>query len=389
MIDDRELFERSAARFAPPGDALERFTRRRVRRQRNRRISAGVVAIVVALAVTGWLGETLRSAPGITPAPPTHGVFEGLDGRIAFAGEAQFGRSQHYISAADPSGSQEPVRLPIEEFGSPVAWSRDGRQLLLSDGVILRSDGSTVRIAEPRRAPNDASFSPDGSQLVFNDAGNRTEIISTDGQGRPTFLSRPGSPLGYGPQWSPKGSEIALMTWHRSSLSIVTISPQGGPPHTLVTYRGPLTEPGPFVWSPDGSQLALSFNIAPDKEAGAIWVVNADGTHLHPITPTDGDAWGPTWSPDGQRIAFVRRGHIVTVARDGRDPRTLPGGPVYLFDIAWNPVQTDVPASTTSTPGSQTVVAQPAVLRPFGEGKQALIAICVNHVLPCTLIPDA
>lgn len=391
MIDERELFERTAERFEPPPDAFDRFTKRRVRRQRTRRVSAGVVALAIALAVAGWLGETVRSAPDVTPAPPTHGIFDAMVGRIAFTSERDLRRtSQHHIAGADPIGVSAPAEIPVDAFAMPVAWSRDGEQLLLSDGTILRSDGSTVRIAPPRRAPTKGSFSPDGSSVVVPAPDGRLEIVPTDGQGSPTPIRGLGTGA-YDPQWSPDGSEIAVVMWTNTGLEIVTISPYGGRPHVLVTYQGHVTEPGPLAWSPDGSALAIAFNIALDKNAGAIWVVNADGTHLHPITPTDGEAWGPTWSPDGQRIAFVRKGRIVTVNTDGTDARTLRGGPVYLFNVEWNPARpVDAPVRSAPLLSTQTLRALPQPRESSrGDGKQRLISICVGHVMPCTLIPDA
>ncbi|MFL5637939.1 MAG: hypothetical protein ACJ78M_01065 [Gemmatimonadaceae bacterium] len=64
------------------------------------------------------------------------------------------------------------------------------------------------------------------------------------------------------------------------------------------------------AWSPDGRRVAFTGN---NGNGGAafidnlrIYVVNADGTDLHPITSVPSYAYGPAWSPDGNRIAFFR-----------------------------------------------------------------------------------
>ncbi len=72
MIDQRERFERAFQLFEMPEPALERLLRRRERKQRNRRITAGVLALaLVALVFGGWLRAlTLdRPIPGDTPTP--------------------------------------------------------------------------------------------------------------------------------------------------------------------------------------------------------------------------------------------------------------------------------------------------------------------------------
>ena len=56
------------------------------------------------------------------------------------------------------------------------------------------------------------------------------------------------------------------------------------------------TEP---TWSPDGERLAFSL-------FGSIWVVHVEGGTAMQITSSEGYHDHPAWSPDGQRIAFVR-----------------------------------------------------------------------------------
>src|SRR5690349_2457603 len=65
-------------------------------------------------------------------------------------------------------------------------------------------------------------------------------------------------------------------------------------------------------WSPDGSQLVF---ISPCVGRGdlfetiynesSLYIINADGTGLKPITAAPGSDFEPAWSPDGRRIAFT------------------------------------------------------------------------------------
>lgn len=66
MIDDHELFERASERFAPPERSFERLVDRRDRKHRNKRITAGVLALFVAAAGTGALVKAFPS--GLVPA---------------------------------------------------------------------------------------------------------------------------------------------------------------------------------------------------------------------------------------------------------------------------------------------------------------------------------
>jgi Tol biopolymer transport system component/imidazolonepropionase-like amidohydrolase len=76
--------------------------------------------------------------------------------------------------------------------------------------------------------------------------------------------------------------------------------------------------------SPDGQWLALD-------ALGRIWVMAVSGGTARPLTDELGDARQPTWSPDGNTIAFqsYRDGgwHIWTVTADGKTLRQLTSGP--------------------------------------------------------------
>ena len=50
------------------------------------------------------------------------------------------------------------------------------------------------------------------------------------------------------------------------------------------------------AWSPDGKQIAfLSFLDGPRN----VYVINADGTGMHRVSPSSGKQFAPAWQPLG------------------------------------------------------------------------------------------
>jgi dipeptidyl aminopeptidase/acylaminoacyl peptidase len=90
------------------------------------------------------------------------------------------------------------------------------------------------------------------------------------------------------------------------------------------------------AWSPDGQSIAYVRLLSGDEEEderSQIWVMNADGSGARAVSagPKHGrvDA-SPNWSPDGQRIAFVRfrftsralESKLISASARGGDERT-------------------------------------------------------------------
>lgn len=60
--------------------------------------------------------------------------------------------------------------------------------------------------------------------------------------------------------------------------------------------------------SPDGSRIAYarrSMDIMTDRAVSNIWIIDADGSNHRPLLTGTGNFGGQTWSPEGDRLAYV------------------------------------------------------------------------------------
>ena len=102
--------------------------------------------------------------------------------------------------------------------------------------------------------------------------------------------------------------------------------------HIVPRFADYLTYASP-TWSPDGDHVAY-IRIDNGHETSELWVVRPDGADLHGLSIVH-FADMPAWSPDGKWIAYVGDGGLSEVLSDGSGKRLLLRRAVV--SPAWSP----------------------------------------------------
>ena len=361
MIEDRDLFERAATWFDPPGDILERMTLRRDRRRRNRRLGTAAMALIVAAISAAVLvrafGNVGRHVPAVRPPIGTIVFSRSLDGR------------QTYLYAERSDGV--PYLLTNRQF-DVFSISSDGSQVLYpgrSDPAVVDISGSHPRHLRPNVSMFPFAWSPDGTRIVGlgfpvrRSTGLYTARASDGGDQIQVTSQRQDAAIGYSPDGSrilflrlannhagPSNGPRDLFCVNMDGSGLVRLNPRQ-------TVLGPFdigvagTPPNPVwdlrsaSWSPDGTRVAFAAAVVTPGDARladvprGLFVVNVDGTDAHQIVPS-GQILDAQWSPDGRWIAFTEanpdRPDIFIVHPDGTGLHAITSSSDGL--ASWGPV---------------------------------------------------
>ena len=164
-------------------------------------------------------------------------------------------------------------------------------------------------------------ISPDGSRLAFSSltrTGWEILMFSFDLNRMVAFPKYSGTNLS--PSWSPDGTRLAFSSSRSGDPEIYVIDQSGGNLHRITNSKGPDVAP---TWNrKTGSQIAW---VSGRSGLPRIYTMEADGTNVQPVTE-EGYAVSPSWSPNGQFLAFSWIRHYGPGAPGAQD--------IYIMDIA-------------------------------------------------------
>jgi serine/threonine protein kinase len=259
-------------------------------------------------------------------------------------------REARYQSASEMRSDLETLQLKIKP--SPRArWPKLAAAavvlLLMVTGVFwfaARQPSSPAALPQIKfrqltsvsseNGPAGGTISPDGRYLAYGDrVGLHLQLVET---GETQTIPQPEgvniNTIGFGVgSWSPdsrsflanacpQGGDTTYGVSHGCSIWIFSVS--GGPPQKI---RDDATGEG---FSPDGSLLTFETNTGKNGDR-EIWLMRPDGQQARRVFDVgeNGTIGGLSWSPDGQRVIFVRQDG-PDIANTYFESGDLQGGPL-------------------------------------------------------------
>ena len=178
--------------------------------------------------------------------------------------------------------------------------------------------------------------------------------------------------------------DLAFVSTRDGDYAIFEMNADGGAQHRLTPREdGGAESPARLffqiepAWSPDASKIAFA-----SRRSGTfdVYVMRADGTGTTQLTSGRSSDSHPTWSADGERIAFERDDDIYVIAADGAGtPRLISDANVEEREPAWSPDGLWI-AYVRRTPG--TTIREIWVMRPDGSGRRALTSARATVATP-------
>jgi len=160
-----------------------------------------------------------------------------------------------------------------------------------------------TNISDATREP---AFSPDGVRVAFIRQSDqpRGSGLYTKGLLEDNMLQLTNDPEDCCPVWSPDGGLIAFSRVSSNERTIFTIPSNGGPLRKLLSLP---PGHGELAWLPDRGGIVFTNESAPKGTSGLSSISTYSLTvRLLTTPPPSYTDWGPAFSPDGARIAFVR-----------------------------------------------------------------------------------
>jgi serine/threonine protein kinase len=327
-------------------------------------------AVAEGGSVTLWIASPLDGEPRRF----SRGTFKdrsGSSGEVRFSpdssklmvwmGRDRSGAGLGFWEIPLPDGEPQRRLSPMfDGFERPAlfSWLPDSRHMVVarSNGPtpgthLWFADSRTARITPLTSTPGNEgapSVSPDGRSVAFTVESTDFDLVEVPLDGAPlrSFLSSTRNELD--PAASPVNTQYAFVTDRAGNLEIWLQNEEGYLQEALVTASGfkdgGSAALGSLAFSPDGKRLAFQRAGATEATGRQLWIASTSGGPPALVSSdlTYNDA--PTWSPDGEWVAFISgSGTTIRLVKSRVGGRSAPvvlvqsGIPWFVSRPQWSP----------------------------------------------------
>jgi Tol biopolymer transport system component len=265
-----------------------------------------LLRLPLALALTAGLV--------LAQAGSAHAASATRDGRIAFW---DFMTGQIYAVNPDGTGLAQLTHVANGHTAADPAWSPDGRHIAFDSDIsgqvrlwIMDANGRHARMVagdRPGAADVVPSYTPDGRRLVFSRClmGDHCAIYSirADGTHR-RALTKLRAITDIGASVSPDGTRIAFVRFGAHGIigQIYVMNANGSGAHAVTP---PALEGSAPHWSPTGKLITFTSNCC--RPGSNIYVMHPGGTGIRELThtPFPHNSFQSAYAPRADRIVFA------------------------------------------------------------------------------------